>query len=80
MQVLCSEYFRLHQHYEAALRRWEQAELSSNQVALSDPSKRLSLEIEKKAQDERDAAKDRTVRHRQYCATCNHKSKDRATD
>jgi hypothetical protein len=56
VRMLCSEYSRLLRHYEAALRRWAQAEWSSNKNE-SDPSWRLSAGIRKEALDEREAAK-----------------------
>jgi hypothetical protein len=75
VQELCSEYFRLRQHYEAALRRWEQAELSSNKSELFDATRRLSREVEKKALEERNAAKERMNLYELNCPTCNHKRK-----
>jgi hypothetical protein len=51
--MLCSEYSRLLQHYEAALRRWAQAEWSSNR---NEPNTLLRVSEgikKKKALDER---------------------------
>lgn len=45
--MLCSEYLRLRQHYEAALRRWAQVELSSNKRELFDTPARLAAEVKK---------------------------------
>jgi hypothetical protein len=73
--MLCSEYSRLRQHYEAALRRWEQAELPSNKSKLFDATTRLSREVEKKALEERNAAKGRMDLHELNCPTCNRKRK-----
>jgi hypothetical protein len=71
VQVACSEYFRLLQHYEAALRRWEQAEFSSNHNGFVDLSAaRLAGEIKRKAQNERDAAKMRINLHKHRCSIC----------
>lgn len=75
MQVLCPENVRLRQLYEAALRRWSQAELPSKKSDLSDVSRRLALEVEKKALEERNAANERMVLHEQSCPICNRKHK-----
>jgi hypothetical protein len=45
--------------------------LSLNKSELSDATRRLSQEIEKKALEERNAAYGRMVFHRQNCRTCN---------
>jgi hypothetical protein len=63
LQVACPEYVRLLQHYAAALRRWEQAELVSKKT-------RLAAEIKDKAQNERDAAKMRLNLHKRSCPVC----------
>jgi hypothetical protein len=78
----CPGYNRLRQHYETALRRWAQIELSSNKSELFDSSMRLRLEIEKKALDERNAAYERMVFHEQSCPICNrqHKRKIHRTE
>jgi hypothetical protein len=68
--MLCPVYLRLRQHYEAALRRWAQADSASNKRN-SDASARLALEIEHKALNERNAAKERMSLHQQSCPTCN---------
>jgi len=68
VQVACSEYVRLLQHYVAALRRWEQAELASKKTDTS--ATRLAAEIKHKAQTERDAAKMRLNLHKQSCPVC----------
>jgi hypothetical protein len=69
--MLCAKYLQLSQHYEAALLRWRQVELSLNKSELSDATRRLSQEIEKKALEERNAAYARMAFHRQNCRTCN---------
>jgi hypothetical protein len=69
----CHEYNRLRQHYETALRRWAQIELSSSKSELVDARKRQALEIEQTALNERNAAYERMVFHEQSCPTCNHK-------
>jgi hypothetical protein len=63
LQVLCPEYSRLLQLYEAALRRWVQVEWSSNDA---------SSGIEKKALDERNAAREQLDLHERTCPTCIH--------
>jgi hypothetical protein len=69
--MMCLEYFRLHQHYVVAVRRCEQAELSSSRSGLLDASARLTAEIKQKARNERNAAKERMVLHEQNCSACN---------
>jgi hypothetical protein len=74
MQMMCVKHLQLSQHYEAALRRWSQAEASVNKTGLSDAVRRLSREVEKKAKDERNAAYAQMVFHRQNCSICNEKA------
>jgi hypothetical protein len=69
--MLCVKYMQLSQHYEAALRRWSQAESSLNKTGLSDATRRLGQEVEKKALEERNAAYARMNFHKQNCPTCN---------
>jgi hypothetical protein len=74
--MLCSEYARLLQHYEAALRRWAQSEWSSNR---NEPNAllRVSAGIKKKeALEERDAAKERLNFHELTCPTCIHNQRN----
>jgi hypothetical protein len=68
--MACLEYFRLHQHYVVAVRRCEQAELSSRRSGLLDAAARLTAEIKQKARNERNAAQERMVLHEQNCAVC----------
>ena len=69
----CSEYLRLHRHYEAALRRWEQVEWASNKNRLLDTSAtRLAAEVKRKEQKERDAAKMLINLHKRRCSICSH--------
>jgi hypothetical protein len=70
VEVACSEYSRLLQHYVAALRRWEQAELVPNKSEFADQPARLAAEIKHKVQNERDAAKMRINLHKQSCPVC----------
>jgi hypothetical protein len=77
MKMLCPENVRLHQLYEAALRCWAQAELSSKKSDLFDASRRLALVVEKKALEERNAASERMILHEQSCQTCNRGRKPR---
>lgn len=74
MQMLCLKYVQLGQHYEAALRRWSQAESLMNKVGLSDDARRLSHEVEKKALEETNAAYTRMLFHKQNCLVCNEKA------
>jgi hypothetical protein len=64
LQVLCPEYSRLLQQYEAALRRRVQVEWSSNEASAGIK--------EKRALDERDAARERLNLHERSCPTCIH--------
>ena len=70
MHMTCLEYFRLHQHYVVAVRRCEQAELSSSRSGLLDSAARLTAEIRQKARNERNSAKERMVLHEQSCPVC----------
>src|SRR5580698_3498221 len=65
IDMACLEYFRLHQHYVVAVRRCEQAELSSRRSGLLDVAARLTAEIKQKARNERNAAQERMVLHEQ---------------
>jgi hypothetical protein len=81
MQVACSEYLRLSRHYEAALRRWEQIDLASNGNGFVDTSAyRLAVEVKYKAQDERNAAKERMTLHKKNCPICSRIRKPRAQE
>jgi hypothetical protein len=80
VQMGCSEYARLSQHYEAALRRWAQAESCSDKSEPFDAPRRLAIEIEKKALEERNAARQRMDLHKRSCPTCNHKRKPLRTE
>jgi hypothetical protein len=64
--MLCSEYARLLQLYEATLQRRVQVEWNEPNAFL-----RVSEGIKKKkALDERDAAKERLNLHERTCPTC----------
>jgi hypothetical protein len=65
MHMLCSEYSRLLQLYEAALRRWAQVAWSPNRNESEGIKK-------KKALDERDATRERLNLHERACPTCIH--------
>jgi hypothetical protein len=62
------EYVRLHQLYEAALRRWGQVILSS-QGTTGTPA-RLAALIRQKAVEERNAANERMRLHEFSCPLC----------
>jgi hypothetical protein len=47
VHMLCSEYLRLRQHYDAVPRRQAQVELSSNKRELFDTPARMAAEVEK---------------------------------
>jgi hypothetical protein len=63
------EYLRLRQHYDEALRRWAQIELSSYRPGLIDASARLAELVRQKALDEKNAAIQRMRFHEQNCPT-----------
>jgi hypothetical protein len=68
--MLCPEHLETLQHYEAALRRWAEFEWSSNK---KEPNALLRVSDgvkKKKAQDERDAARERLNLHERTCPTC----------
>jgi hypothetical protein len=60
-------------------RCWAQAGLSLNTNELSDAARRLVLEVEKKALNERNAAKERMDLHKQHCPVCARRSKHHIT-
>jgi hypothetical protein len=70
--MLCPEYLRLHQHYEAAIRQWGHIMLSPD-VKLVGALTRQAAEIRQKVFAERDAAKKRLSVHKVTCLTCNPK-------
>jgi hypothetical protein len=81
VHVACSEYFRLLHHYEAAFRRWEQAEFSSNNNGFVDRSAtRLAAQLKRKAQNERDVAKMLINLHKQRCSICSQMRKPRTPE
>jgi hypothetical protein len=81
VHVACSEYFRLLHHYEAALRRWEQAEFFSNNNGFVDRSAlRLAAEVKRKAQNEKDGAMMRINLHKQRCSICSRVRKPRTPE
>jgi len=73
LHMLCPEYNRLRQLYEAALRRWTHIELSSHGRELSDASARLAAEIKQNALDETNAAMERMRLHVRSCQICKRK-------
>jgi hypothetical protein len=78
VHVECYQYMRLRQHYEAALRRWEQIELVSNKNAfLHTSANRLAVEVWYKAQEERNAARERMTLHKESCPICFRRSEPR---
>jgi hypothetical protein len=70
--MLCPEYFRLHQHYEAAIRQWGHIMLSPDAHLLGALARRAA-EVKQKAFDERNAAKERLSAHTLSCPACNPK-------
>jgi hypothetical protein len=64
VKMLCPEHSRLLQHYEVALRRWAE-------VDWDEPNALLPVS-EKKALDERYAARERLNLHERTCPTCIH--------
>jgi hypothetical protein len=74
MRMSCPGYMQLNQHYVVALRRWEQARSSLNKPELFDVVRRLSLEVETRAVEERNAAHARMALHKQNCSVCKAKA------
>jgi hypothetical protein len=72
LTMVCSEYNRLRQHYEASLRHWGQVLLSAGAEPIG-ATARLAAEVRQKALLERDAANDRMCLHKQTCSVCNPK-------
>jgi hypothetical protein len=75
VQMSCSEYLRIRQHYDAALRRWAQIELSSHKFEVFDASARLADKVRQKALDERNEARQRMRLHEENCPACNPRRK-----
>jgi ribosomal protein L12E/L44/L45/RPP1/RPP2 len=71
--MLCAKYMQLSQHYEAARALLTRVGASIDKTDLSDATKRLGLEVEKKAVQERNAAYVRMLHHRKTCSVCNQK-------
>ena len=72
----CSEYVRLLQHYEAALRSCKQLELPAeegNRDGFHDAA--VLLAVKEKAFEERNAAYLRIVLHERNCRSCDHKQR-----
>jgi hypothetical protein len=72
--IPCSEYIRLHQLYDVALRQWGIVMLPPDNERVGALARRTA-EIEQKAFDERDTAKKQPGRHRVTCPVCNSKLK-----
>jgi hypothetical protein len=70
VQMSCPEYLRLRQHYDVALQRWAETELSSDRPEVIVASARLAEVIRQKALNERNAAIERMRLHEQNCPTC----------
>jgi hypothetical protein len=67
--MLCPEYKRLLQHYEAALRRWGQVLLATDSNLVG-AAARQAAAIRQTAFEERNTAKERMDAHIQVCAVC----------
>jgi hypothetical protein len=77
VQMLCLQYLRLRQIYDAAFRLWAQIELSSHRPEVIGATARLAAEIRQKALHERNEANERVRLHEQNCPTCNPRHKPR---
>jgi hypothetical protein len=76
VRMRCSEYVRLRQHYEAALRRWAQLGLSAEEEHKEDfVDTTVRLAVKQKAFEERNAAYVRIALHERNCRICNHRRK-----
>jgi hypothetical protein len=71
--MLCTKYTQLSQHYEATLALVARVGASIDKTDLSDVTRRLGLEVEKKAVQERNAAYARMILHKRNCSVCNEK-------
>jgi predicted ArsR family transcriptional regulator len=71
VQMSCLQYLRLRQHYDAALRRWAQLELSAHDPDVLDASARLAEVVRQKGLRERNEASERMRLHEQNCPVCN---------
>jgi hypothetical protein len=71
--MFCPKYTQLSRHYEAALALLNRVGASIDKTDLSDATRRVGLEVEKKAVQERNAAYDRMLNHKKTCSVCNAK-------
>ena len=71
----CPEYLRLREHYEAALLRWVQIDLSFSGSEFINVSAMLLEGVKQQALKERNAAKERMDLHEQNCLICNRRQK-----
>jgi hypothetical protein len=72
--MFCPKFTQMSQHYEAALRLVARVEETLNKTDLSDETRLLGKEVEKKAVQERNAAHARMVLHKRNCSVCNAKA------
>jgi hypothetical protein len=68
----CSEYIRLRQLYEVALRQWGIVMLPRDNEQVGVLARR-TVEIKRKAFDEKDTAQKHLGRHQLTCLVCNPK-------
>jgi hypothetical protein len=68
----CSEYIRLRQLYEVALRQWGIVMLPPDNERVGALARR-TVEIKQKAFDEKDTAQKQLGRHKLTCLVCNPK-------
>jgi hypothetical protein len=70
--MLCPEYIRLRQDYEAAIRHWGHVILSADAQPVGAHS-RQAARIKENAFLKRNAAMERVNAHKRACPTCNPK-------
>jgi hypothetical protein len=66
----CSDYARLRQLYEGALRYWAQLQQSLMATELVGETARYAAKLKNNASNERDAAKQRLFEHWWGCSIC----------
>jgi hypothetical protein len=74
LQMFCPKFTQLSQHYEAALRLVARVEESLDKTDLADATRRVGLEVEKKAVEEKNAAHARMALHKRNCSVCQAKA------
>jgi hypothetical protein len=69
-EMICPEYTRLRQHYEAAIRLWGRVLLAPDANLVGTLARRAA-ELRTRATEERNVAKERLTAHANTCPACN---------